>query len=192
MRVLYGRYYASRYQEIAALVPEGATVLELCCGPAQLYRQYLRSKKVEYRGLDINPRFIKQLQSENGNGQVWDLTENKELPSADYVLMQASLYHFLPDTQPIVDRMLEAARRQVIIAEPIRNLSSSSVALVRHIARNLTRVADGDHSGRFTEQTLDQFFSSYRSQIDRSFLIAGGREKIYVLNKQTTVNGCDR
>ena len=187
MRMLYGRYYASRYQEIAALIPDGATVLDLCCGPAQLYRQYLRSKKVEYRGLDINPRFIKQLQSENVDGQVWDLRENNRLPSADYVLMQASLYHFLPDAQPIMDRMLEAARRQVIIAEPIRNLSSSSVALVRHIARNLTKVAGvagGNHGDRFTEQMLDQFFSSYQSQIDRSFLIAGGREKIYVLNKQ--------
>ena len=184
MRVLYGRYYASRYQEIAALIPDGATVLDLCCGPAQLYRQYLRSKKVEYRGLDINPRFIKQLQSENVDGQVWDLRENNQLPPADYVLMQASLYHFLPDTQPIIDRMLEAARRQVIIAEPIRNLSSSSVALVRRIARHLTKVGDGKHGDRFTEQMLDQFFSSYQSQIDRSFLIAGGREKIYVLNKQ--------
>src|SRR6266513_1746540 len=144
MRVLYGRYYASRYQKIAALIPDGATVLDLCCGPAQLYRQYLRSKKVEYRGLDINPRFIKQLQSENMEGQVWDLRENNQLPPADYVLMQASLYHFLPDTQPIIDRMLEAARRQVIIAEPIRNLSSSSVALVRRIARHLTKVGDGN------------------------------------------------
>jgi len=182
MRVLYGRHYASRYQEIAALIPEGATVLDLCCGPAQLYRGYLRSKKVEYRGLDINQRFIKQLQSENADGQVWDVREDKQLPPADYVLMQASLYHFLPDTQPIVDRMLEAARRQVIIAEPIRNLSSSRIALVRRIARHLTNVGnDGD---RFNEKMLDQLFSRYQSHIDRSFVIDGGREKIYVLNKQ--------
>jgi len=185
MRVLYGRYYASRYQEIAALIPHGATVLDLCCGPAQLYRQYLRSKKVEYRGLDINPRFIKQLQSENVAGQVWDVRENNQLPSADYVLMQASLYHFLPDARPIIDRMLEAARRKVIIAEPIRNLSSNNVALVRSIARHLTKVGGRNHGDRFTEQMLDELFSCYKPQIDRCFLIAGGREKVYVLNKQS-------
>lgn len=39
-----------------------------------------------------------------------------------------------------LDRMLEAARSQVIIAEPIRNLSSSRFALVRRIARYLTKV----------------------------------------------------
>ena len=184
MRVLYGRHNESRYQEIAALIPDGATVLDLCCGPAQLYRQYLRSKKVQYTGLDINRRFIKQLQSENVDGRVWDLRENNQLPSADYVLMQASLYHFLPDTRPIIDRMLEAARRKVIIAEPIRNLSSSRIALVRSIARHLTK-AGGNHGHRFTEQMLDQFFSSYQPQIDRCFLIAGGREKVYVLNKRS-------
>lgn len=184
MRVLYGRYYASRYQEIAALIPYGATVLDLCCGPPQLYCRYLRSKKVEYKGLDINQRFIKQLQSENVDGQVWDLRENNQLPSADYVLMQASLYHFLPDARPIIDRMLEAARSQVIIAEPIRNLSSSRFALVRRIARYLTKVGDGNDGARFTEQMLDRTFSSYQTQIDRSFLIAGGREKIYVLNRR--------
>jgi len=184
MRVLYGRYYASRYQEIAALIPDGVSVLELCCGPAQLYRQYLRSKNVKYTGLDINARFIKQLQNENVDGQVWDLRENKQLPAADYVLMQASLYHFLPDTRPIVDRMLEAARRKVIIAEPIRNLSSSSFALVRSIARHLTKVGDWHHD-RFTEQMLDQFFSHYQPQIDGCFLIPGGREKVYVLDKRS-------
>jgi trans-aconitate methyltransferase len=183
MRVLYGRHYASRYEEIAALIPEGASVLELCCGPAQLYRQYLRSKRVDYTGLDVNGCFIKQLQNENVDGRVWDLRENNQLPSADYVLMQASLYHFLPDTRPIIDRMLEAARRQVIIAEPIRNLSSSSFAVVRSIARYLTKVGGENHE-RFTEQMLDQFFSSYQAQIERCFLIPGGREKVYVLSPQ--------
>ncbi len=39
--------------------------------------------------------------------------------------MQASLYHFLPDAHEIVERMLAAAGRRVIVSEPVRNLASS-------------------------------------------------------------------
>jgi len=185
MRVLYGRHYWSRCQEVADLIPSKATVLDVCCGPAQLYHDHLRFKEVRYKGLDINRRFINQLVRQGAEGQVWDLTKNDPLPPADYVVMQASLYQFLPDAAAIVDRMLQAAGEQVIVAEPVRNLSLSRIPIVPFVARHLTNPGNGSQSHRFTEEMLDKFFSAYQSQIDRSFLIAGHREKIYVLNKRS-------
>lgn len=182
MLLLYGRHYPSRYRAIADLIPDQSSVLDLCCGPALLYHRYLRSKKIEYTGLDINANFIARLIRRGGSGKVWDLRNNEPLPSADYVIMQASLYHFLPDASPIVNLMLQAARTQVIIAEPIRNLTSSGSGLLSLLGRLFTNPGSGEQPLRFTERSLADFFSAYGPRVVRSFPIAGDRERVYVLN----------
>jgi SAM-dependent methyltransferase len=187
MLVLYGRHYFSRSRVIADLIPEGASVLDVCCGPPILYRRYLRPKQVQYTGLDLNPKFIAQLHRYGAQGLVCDLKQEQALPSADYVIMQASLYHFLPDAAAVVDRMLRAARRQVIIAEPIRNLAQSRIPVLAGFARRHSNPGKGDHVHRFTEQTLDELFAGYSTNLQRSFLIPGGREKVYLLNAHPTL-----
>ena len=184
MLALYGRHYGSRYRAIAELVPNGSSVLDLCCGPALLYHRYLRHKSVRYTGLDVNAEFIDRLTRRGASGQVRDLRSEEALPEADYVIMQSSLYHFLPDPSPVMDRMLRAARRQVIVSEPIRNLSSSDSRLVALVGKLLTDPGVGNHSQRFNEASLDQFFSRYRSLVQQSFLAAGGREKLYILSRR--------
>jgi SAM-dependent methyltransferase len=179
MLALYGRHYFSRCRAMANLIPVGASVLELCCGPADLYLHYLKTKNVRYLGLDINPRFIARL---GEAGRVWNVQEPLPLPGSDYVLMQASLYHFLPDPAPVIDRMLSAAARQVIVAEPIRNLSDGRVPFLSALARRGTDAGTGAQPRRFNEQTLDAFFSRYAGRVSRSFLIPGGREKVYLLD----------
>ncbi|HSB12132.1 MAG TPA: methionine biosynthesis protein MetW [Blastocatellia bacterium] len=181
MLLLYGRHYPSRYRAIADLIPANSSVLDLCCGPALLYRRYLRTKSVEYTGLDINKRFIDRLIRRGGSGTVWDLRSDERLPPADYVIMQASLYHFLPDASGVVNRMLEAARCKVIIAEPVRNLTDSKSRFLSMLGRLSTNPGTGQQQLRFTEETLAEFFSRYAARIVDSFPIAGGREKMYVL-----------
>jgi hypothetical protein len=182
MVALYGRYYKARYQAIAGLIPSGATVLDLCCGPAILYDRYLRNKIVQYTGLDLSQAFIRKLNAIGGRGLVWNLQDETPLPGADYVIMQASLYQFLPDAEAMLERMLRAARKQVIVAEPVRNIASSQNRLAAAIGRRLTKPGDGQSAHRFTIETLDRFFLPYNSSVANSFLIPGGREKVFVLN----------
>jgi len=184
MFLLYGRHYTSRYRAIADLIPDGSSVLDLCCGPAHLYQRCLQAKSVKYTGLDINKKFIARVIRRGGSGRVWDLRSSESLPHADYVIMQASLYHFLPDASQIVDRMLEASRERVIIAEPIRNLTTSNSRLVSLLGRIFTNPGVGEHALRFTEESLADFFASYAARVVQSFPIAGGREKVYVLSGQ--------
>jgi hypothetical protein len=98
--------------------------------------------------------------------------------------MQASLYHFLPDASQVVDRMLEAARKRVIIAEPVRNLATSNSRLLSMLGRLFTDPGAGEHGLRFTEASLADFFSGYASRVVEFFTIAGGREQVYVINGQ--------
>jgi SAM-dependent methyltransferase len=181
MMMLYGRHYSGRYRAIANLIPAHSSVLDLCCGPAVLYHRYLRQKSIAYTGLDLSSTFIKDLNQRGARGQVWDLQKERALPAADYVIMQASLYQFLPDPQPVVDRMLRAARKQVILAEPVRNITSSKVAPLAFLGRRFTDPGDGQSAHRFTEESLNLFFSRYAHRLSKTFFIPGGREKVFVL-----------
>ena len=181
MLVLYGRHYLSRHRVIADLIPPDSSVVELCCGPGHLYRRHLRHKVHSYYGIDINPKFVKQLIRIGAGGKVCDVQILQDLPRADYVIIQAALYHFLPDPSGVIDLMIQAARRRVIVAEPVHNLSCTKFPLLRQLARRCTDPGSGKHRHRFTGQSLDEFFAGYASRLCHSFLIPGGREKVYVL-----------
>jgi hypothetical protein len=77
--------------------------------------------------------------------------------------------------------MLAAARERVVIAEPVRNLATSDVAVVRWLGRRAADPGVGTHKERFTEATLDRLMDRYRERVIAAFLVPGGREKVYVL-----------
>ena len=182
MIALYGRHYAARFRVIAELIPAGSRVLELCCGPGILFRRYLKRKRIAYVGLDINTRFIARVCRHSGRGIVWDLHVDRPLPAADTLVMQASLYQFLPDAEPVFRRMLAAARVQLIIAEPIRNLANSRLKGLAAFASRQTDPGLGGRPLRFTEETLEAFFDGLELRPTYRFTIPGGREKVYVFN----------
>lgn len=181
MRLLYGRHYRDRMRAVADQVPAGASVIELCCGPGTLYKRYLRTHVSSYTGLDVNPGFVRALQAQGIDARLVDLRASQPLPTGEVVLMQASLYHFLPAAEPIVEQMLAAASRLVVVSEPIRNLSSSDHAVIGRLGRKASDPGDGGGEGRFTETTLDRLMERFANRLEHSFLIPGGREKVYVL-----------
>jgi SAM-dependent methyltransferase len=180
MRMLYGRHYSDRLRAIAEQVPDGSSVLELCSGPGTLYRRHLRGRVGGYIGLDVNERFVARLQREGVDARRLDLAADAApLPPADVVLMQASLYHFLPHPEQILGRMLAAARELVIVSEPIRNLASSRLPGVGLIGRRAADPGVGGHASRLDEPALDRLMRDHE-QI-AAFTIPGGREKVFVL-----------
>jgi SAM-dependent methyltransferase len=183
MRVLYGRHYAARMRAVAEQVPDGASVLELCCGPGTLYRRYLRARAGSYIGVDVNEGFVAALRQGGVDARRMDLAHPTEpLPVADVAIMQASLYHFLPAAEDVLDRMLAAARDRVIVSEPVRNLATSGLPGVALLGRRGADPGVGGHAERFTEATLDELMAPYRARTRAAFLIPGGREKVYVLS----------
>jgi trans-aconitate methyltransferase len=184
MLLLYGRHYFSRQKVVADLIPPRSTVLDVCCGPGSLYSRHLRAKGVKYTGVDSNTRFIEEVRRRGGNGIVCDLKSAGPLPPADFVVMQASLYHFLPDPVPMLNRMLEAANQTLIIAEPVRNIASSGSRFMSLLGRRFTNAGSGAEPLRFTAQTLDQVMNRFADRIEQAFDIPGGRERVYVLKSR--------
>lgn len=177
MRMLYGRHFRARYTAIAELIPDNSHVAEVCAGDCRLYLDHLRQKNTRYLALDIAPRMLAWGQSYGVETQLWD-GHADEIPAAEIVIMQASLYQFLPDADAMVEKMLAAATKRVIIAEPIRNLATTLPGPMRTLVKWATQPKDNDayQSERFERQSLEALFERHRC--DRVSEIPGGRELI--------------
>jgi trans-aconitate methyltransferase len=185
MRLLYGRHFEARYTALAAEIPAGSAVVDVCAGDCYLYLKYLRHKPVQYQGLDISPQLVRWAQKRGVSVREFNVWQD-EVPGGDVVIMQASMYQFIPHQKTIVQKLLAAAREKVIIAEPIRNLSSSHNPLLAIFSQRATTPATeaASYSGqRFNRQSLTEFFNSFET-FERSFTIPGEREMVGVFRKQ--------
>ena len=189
MRLLYGRHFSARYEAIAAGVPLGSSVVDVCAGDGYLYLNYLRAKSVQYQALDISPQLVRWMQQHGIQAQRFDAWQDT-LPVADIVIMQASLYQFLPNAAPIVEKILHAARQHVIITEPVRNIASSDNPVLRFVGKRLTRPEEG--SGEYQAHRFDQASLLGLAQqfpvFERSCELPGGREMMIVLRGQAVTS----
>lgn len=181
MRVLYGRYYAARDAAVAAHVPDGASVLELCCGPARLYLRELRGRIGSYVAIDASATFVDRLRRRGVDARRGDAA-TAELPVADVVVMQASLYQFLPDAEAMLRRMRAAARGSVVVAEPVRNLASSRLGVVARLGAGGAATAQGAQAQRFDAESLRALMGRFGAAVLAHEQAPGGREHVYVLS----------
>jgi hypothetical protein len=182
MRYAYGKHFLDRYSEVAGLVPDGVSVHEVCAGNFYLFLRGLRGRNVEYTGSDLNRGFVRAARVRGIEARCMNLLRDP-IPSADILIMHGSLYQFMPRHLEVVDAMLAASRLSTIVAEPIVNFSTSGHPLLAFLARRLTDPGSGPKPERFTEKSLDDFmYGRYGERIERTAHIAGGREKLFVLN----------
>lgn len=179
MRLLYGRHYRARYAEIARRIPIGASVVDLCCGDCRLYTQELAGREGFYLGLDFNAGFVRHARKRGVPAEVWDFRQDP-IPAADVVVLQGSLYQFMPDHVEVIERMIKAARQAVIITEPILNLSTSPNLFVAWVARRAANPGSHPTPTRFDESGLRDLFN--RFPLRECVALAGGRELLGVFD----------
>jgi len=175
IRLLYRWHYNSRYRAAAEHIPLGASVVDLCAGDCALYRYALQAKGVNYLACDFNEIF---LQWAKGNGIATRRLDLRleEIPSADYVVMMGSLNQFIPNEGEIVEKMMRAAGKKVIITEPVRNLWQSPFPPARWAARWFTSIGSETFEHRFDETSFRERLAPYGFQ---GFTpIAGGRDHL--------------
>ncbi len=178
LRLLYRSCYHERLDAVASEIPAGSSVTDLCAGDCALYRYALKGKEVEYLACDSNDRFLQWAEKKGIPNRRIDVLSD-EIPPADCVVMMGSLYQFIPNEKEIIEKMIRTARKKVIITEPVRNLSQSRYAIVRRLARELTRIGSKTVEQRFDEQSLKETLFPFGFQ---SFqLIAGNRELLACL-----------
>ena len=174
MQQLYGKDFNTRYEKIASLIPAKAEVVELCMGDAYLYRKYLSVKKVSYLGLDVNETFVHAAEKKNIPAKFFNILYD-EIPAADYIIMQAGLYHFIPDEKKIIQKMLNASRKFVLISEPVNNRAHSKNPLVSFIAKYGANPGTGQALHRFDEKSAMECFRSFK-EFREDMTVKAGKE----------------
>jgi trans-aconitate methyltransferase len=138
---------------VDAIAP-GSSVVDLCCGDASIAPALL-DKGCSYVGLDVNERFVAAARKRGLDVRPWDAA-TMEVPEAEVVCLLASLYQFVPDERKLLERMVQSARRLVVIAEPVRNWATSGSTLLRAVARRATQVNGRTFEHRLSEADLDR------------------------------------
>ena len=149
-RNTYGRShpdFEGRYKLVAGIIEPGSSVLDVCCGDARLLTHYLIASGCRYTGMDLSlamaPRDVRDHLIQ-GN------VMKSELPVSDYVVMLESLYHFYFNADKLLQKLLAAAHRQVIIVEQVRNRITMLPKWLNHFLSN-----PGNGSGDFRFQRAE-------------------------------------
>lgn len=184
MRLLYGRHFEDRYKTVAGQIPHGSSVMDVCAGDAYLYTRYLKGKNDDYLAIDNSPFFIRSARKRNIACMQLNVMDDP-FPTADVVVMMASLYQFIPQEKSVIKKLLQSARRKLIITEPVSNLSSSRIHFISRMAHHLSipYQASRQYKGeRFNRQRLGDLFSSYK-EFKKFTPIPGGREMMGIFIK---------
>lgn len=176
-----GKYFSQRYLALAELIPENASVTEVCLGDAYLYSNYLARKQVNYLGLDINNAFVRSAIRKDIPARIFDVM-TEEVDPADYVIMQGSLYQFIPEEKRIIRNLLNAAKKQLIISEPVKNRAQSNNPLISFLAKYAVNPGTGHARERFTETTLVECFQCF-PEFKEAKTIPGGIDMIGIFEK---------
>jgi hypothetical protein len=181
MRLLYGSHFRDRYRAVAAEVPAGASVVDVCAGDAYLYRAFLRGRVSSYLALDGSAAMVEGSRRRSVDARLHDLWHDP-VPEADVVILQGSLYQFIPHADRIIAQLLAAARLKLVISEPVRNLSGSRHAWLAGLSRRLTDPGDGAYAGaRFDERSLLELFRRFPA-FAGARPIKGGRDWVGVFH----------
>jgi len=159
MKKLYGKQFESRYSNLVRHIPAEKSITELCPGDGYLFEKYLEKTNPHYNAVEWNRKFSLYLREMGVKVVTQDLT-SAAIPSAQIVLMQASLYQF-EDHASIVKKIFEAAQELVVIAEPIDNIASSKNKIISGLGAHLSNPGDGPKHFRFTKRSLLDAFEGY-------------------------------
>ncbi|RMH56666.1 MAG: class I SAM-dependent methyltransferase [Candidatus Hydrogenedentota bacterium] len=159
MRILYGRDYGKRFEVLAEMVEEGASVIDLCAGDCAVYEEALVRKEVSYHAVDINETFVRYARRRGLSAEKADVREYA-FPLCDVVLLLDSLYQFPAFLESLVDQARRKAKILSIL-EPVRNVASHRWKIVRWLAAELTDYGEGPVETRFTERELRELWERH-------------------------------
>ena len=179
IRALYGKHYITSYKKIASLIPENSSLVDVCCGDAILY-SFLKSKNIDYLGLDANQPFINSSLKRKIRIKLGDARYD-EIPEADYIVLQRSLYQF-KNPVALVNKLRQSARKGVIISESINNLENSFFGKMTSKIIPLFVGTNFDNPGfRFNEKGFKKILNPFSPKYMK---VEGGRDLMAVIKKR--------
>ena len=170
MNLLYGGGYKERFNKVIEQIPDlpsNSQILELCFGDTFI-ADYCKEKGYQWKGIDLNEHFVKTAQKLGYDATCEDIAICKDLPKAKVCIMIGSLYHFHPNTFPMLRKMVEAADT-IIISEPVSNLSDNK-GIIGFFAKRAANVGKGDETFRYDSTSFLSMIHENGSLLDFKIL----------------------
>lgn len=181
MSLLYGMKYKKRFDNIIGLIDDyDRNIVELCFGDIFI-ADFAKKSGRNWVGFDINAKFVSYAKN-NGYNAINKNILDCEIPENDVCIMLGSLYHFIDQLDLVIEKMLSHSKK-VIISEPIINLSNNKY--IGFLAKKSANTDNGEHTFRFTEQTLLDTFDILQEQLSFKYsVIKKDRDILLLLKNQ--------
>lgn len=175
MNVLYLGKYNRRFERIIKIIKNSnsTNIIELCFGDTYI-AEYCKKNDIHWTGYDLNESFVNRAKKLNHNAILKDITSIDQFNKCDTSIIIGSLYHFKEEAISIIRKMIQSSK-QVIISEPIKNLTSSD-GIIGFIAKKSTNAGKGNETFRFSKESfikmIDELKIPYKIiSIDKDILI---------------------
>ena len=185
VRLMYKTSFNERYTTINNLITDNSSVVDVCCGDSYLY-SYLKNKNINYLGLDFNPTFINISKRKGIKARLFNIYEDP-IPHADYIIIQTSLYQFIPNHDQILKKLYQAADKYLIITETMKSYGGSKNKFFSKIGKYLNNPGDGIKENRFSLITFKKAMEPFQEKIENEFFIKGNIDYVVVIKKKITV-----
>ena len=181
VKLMYKKHYNDRYREINRLIEADSSVVDVCCGDSYLY-SFLKNKNINYLGLDFNPTFINVSVKKGINVRLFNIFKD-EIPKADYVVIQTSLYQFIPNHDRILKKLLLATGKYLIITETVKSFGASNNKFISTIGKFLNNPGDGVKPERFSKSSFETAIEPFRKKIIDKYFICDGMDLLVIIEK---------
>ena len=178
---MYKNHYNERYEAINNAIADNSSVVDVCCGDSYL-QSFFRNKNIDYLGLDFNSTFIDFSSKRGINVKLFNIYED-DIPRADYIILQTSLYQFIPKHFQILQKLYQAADKYLIVTETMASYGGSKNKFISMIGKLLNNPGDGIKVERFSLPTFKKALEPFKINIENESFINGGLDYLVVIKK---------
>ena len=100
------------------------------------------------------------------------------------MVMMSSLYHFHPHSARILERMARAAKKEVIITEPVKNILGRSRSWAALVMARMADPGRGNTTFRHTPESLKELLAESGLEVLAEESISREREIMAVIKGQ--------
>lgn len=151
MKLRFRDCYDARLEKVAAEIPHGAKVIDLCCGDCAI-QELLRDNDIDYLGIDISTRMVRKVAKRGIAVEAADV-RTYEPPPSDVVICLGALLHFPTEAEAVIERAKKSAPK-VIVLEPVKYATWFHLRPVMMVASRFCDYGEGPVQFRFREDAL--------------------------------------
>ena len=173
MNIIYTGSYKQRFKKIVEVIAihTPTSILELCFGDT-IIAEYCNQNNINWTGIDINKKFVASAIHKGYDANCQDLNLVYEFKETDLCIISGSLYHFSEMQLNDLIKKIISSTSQILISEPIINLSDSN-GLLGYFSKRQANAGNGNEHFRYNKNTLLKKLNDLSAEFNLTYQVMG-------------------